>query len=48
MERTRGKAWLVDRARRLLAEWVVPHLCADKLGVTTGEQQLGSKTDHAT
>ena len=51
-ERTHSKAaagrlgqarrWLMDRARWQLADQVVPHLCADKLGGT-----LGSETDHA-
>ena len=48
VERSQGKvvavrlAWarqqLVDSARRQLADRVVPHLHADKLGGTSGEQ----------
>ena len=32
-----AKWQLVDQARWRLVEWAVPHLCADKLGGTTGE-----------
>ena len=28
----------LEQERRQLADWGVPHLCADKLGGTTGEQ----------
>ena len=48
MEKTRGKAvagglgWasqqLEDPLRQGLTDWAVPHLCADKLGLTTGER----------
>ena len=31
------RLWLADPARRQIADWVVPHLHADKLGWTTGE-----------
>ena len=34
----RGRWCLVDLVRWLLVEWVVPHLHADKLRGTTGEQ----------
>ena len=30
--------WWLGWARRQLADWVVPHLCADKLGRTSREQ----------
>ena len=30
--------WRGHVARRWLAEWVVPHLCVDKSGEITGEQ----------
>ena len=33
-----GKLAASRLARQLLAEQVVPHLCADKLGGTTGER----------
>ena len=35
-ERAAGERGL--RARQQLADWVVPHSCADKLGGTTGER----------
>ena len=46
-ERTCGKAagcgagwarqWLADLVRQWVVDWEAPHLCADKLGGTTGE-----------
>ena len=44
VERTRGKeaAGGLGQARWQVAERVIPHSCADKLGGTTGE------ADHAT
>ena len=31
-----GGGWRTGAGRRQLADQVVPHLCTDKLGVTTG------------
>ena len=38
-----GSGWRIGQARQRLAEQMVPHLCADKLRVTTK-----SETDRAT
>ena len=41
-----GPGWarwqLADPARQQLADWAVPHSCADKPGGTTGEQDRPS------
>ena len=33
-----GGGWRTGNVRLWMADWVVPHLCADKQGGTTGEQ----------
>ena len=41
VERAHGKVVVaegLEQERRQLADWGVPHLCADKLGGTTGVQ----------